>query len=247
MIVLATAVESVLTFARDAYHALREVPAEISSLVDRVSDEAGWVLGVESSGRYGRRSYTFEARNIAIYGYSLAPQPLALVQVRRYLQNRYGKSVRKSYALVGVDEGDQLFAHVLPSSPLQWSGIGTMSPEQAIQKAESVIFRVPVAKLDTIIRQGDIAIVPVRAIPSAASPVEPGTALHEWTLANSHDLTVDGDLYQHGDDLYVDGLVEIDHSKGQHHPVDYAGKARIVIGSAGNEPWWLTGSFAYGD
>ena len=247
MIALATAIESVSTFARDAYHALREVPAEISSLVDRVSSEAGWVLGVESSGRYGRRSYVFEARNISVYGYSIAPQPLALVQIRRYLQNRYGKSVRKSYALVGIDEGDQLFAHVLPSSPLQWSGIAGMTPEQAIQKAESVIFRVPVAKLDTIIRQGDIAIVPVRAIPGAASRVEPSVSLHEWTMENSHDLTVDGDLYQNGDDLYANGLIEIDHAKGQHHPVDYSGKARIVIGSAGDEPWWLTGSFAYGD
>jgi len=224
--------------ARNSYGALAQVPPEISQLVARVADDAGWFLGAESGG--SRRSPTFEARNTSVYGYSLAPQLLALVQVRRYFHSKYGGSLRKSYALVGLD-GDQLFSHPLPSSPLQWAGISSMSPEAAIAAAESKIFRVPVGKLGTLIRQGDIAIIPTKAIPGSAVPVNPGQALHHFVLANSHKLTVDGDLWEAPNgDLYAHGLIEIDHARGQHHPVDFDGRCRIVIGSEGQNPWWIT-------
>jgi len=230
--------------SRNSYGALTTVPAEIDALVRQVAREAGWGLGAASSGTYGRRSYVFEARNVSVYGYSLAPQLLALVQIRRYEQNKYGGSLRKSYALVGLD-GDQLFSHVLPGSPLAWTGLRNMSPEDAIQKAESKIFRVPIAKLGSIIRQGDIAIVPAASIPGSAVQIEPEIALHRFVLANSHDLTIDGDLFEApNSDLYVRGLVEIDHARGQHHPVDFEGRARIVIGSEGREPWWMRVSLA---
>lgn len=226
---------------RDAYGALlpAHVPPAIRALVERVADEAGWDLGAGSSGTYGRRSYTFEARNTSVYGYALYPQMLAVVQIRRYFQNKYGASVRKSYALIGLDEGDQLFSHVLPSSPRHWSGIDTMTPEEVVTAAESKIFGVPVARLDQIVRQGDIAIVPVRAIPGSAERIEEDRAIHEWKFANSHSVIVDGDIWDHPDGLYADGLVEIIHDRGQHHPISYEGRCRIVIGREGDNPWWI--------
>lgn len=229
--------------ARDGYGALVRVPAEISQLVGRVADAAGWDLGAASSGTYGRRSYVFESRNFSVYGYMLEPQVLAVVQIRRYIQNKYGASVRKSYALAGLD-GDQLFSHVLHVSPLQWPGIYGSSAGEAIAWAESKIFGVPMDRLDTVIRQGDIAIVPVRSIPGSAEHYRPDQPLQKWTIRDTHQITIDGEVYRRGDDLFARGLIEITHTRDQHHAVSYAGRCRIVAGRRGADPWWLSTGLA---
>lgn len=222
---------------RDAYGALWEadVPMEIRDLVAAVREAAGWKLGFEWSDRQGE----YEARNLEIYGYSLSPQPLAVLQIRRTERHRYGTDVRKAYALVGVDEGEQVFSHPLPTSPRRMQDLATATPQDVVAWAESKIFGVPVARLGDVIRQGDVAIIPVRVIPGGAARLAEGQSLHEWTLARSHTVVVDGAIWAHPDGLCARGLVEIVHARDQHHAVSYEGRCRIVVGSRGSDPWWI--------
>lgn len=227
---------------RDGWGAFTEVPAPVKEMVKRVSQEGEWELGAKDNGRAGRRSYVFEARNISFYGYSLEPL-LAVIQVRRYIENKYGTSVAKPYFLVGEDEG-QLFAHKLPGSPLSWGGFDAMSPEEVVETAQAKIFGLPVERLGEIIRQGDVAIVPARLIPASAKPVDEGGEVHEATLADSHIVRVRGQLFQNTDKLYAVGKIEIEHAKGQHATVVYEGKARIIVGHRGRHPRWMAWSLA---
>jgi hypothetical protein len=77
-------------------------------------------------------------------------------------------------------------------------------------------------------------LVPIRAIPSGARPVQ----VQDFTLRESHQVMVDGDLYRHNGDYIIDGMVELVHTKGQHRPVSGVGKFRIVVGERGGA-WWL--------
>ena len=213
-----------------------DVPAAITALVDAVADRAAWTLGFS----WGDRQGEFEAQNLDVYGFSLCPQPLAVVQIRRTTRHRYGTDVRKAYALIGIDEGEQVFSHPLPTSPRRMPGLATATPADVVAWAEAKIWGIPVARLREVIRQGDVAVIPCRAIPGSARAVDPTISLHRWTLAGSHQVTIDGDIWRHPDgSLYARGLVEIDHDHGQHHAVAYEGRCRIVVGHAGRSPWWI--------
>jgi hypothetical protein len=231
---------------RDPYGAVprRAVPQEIATLVEEVRAEAGWTKGIEWT--HKRRGF-YDAQSIDVYGYALAPQLLAVIQIRRTTRHRYGQDVRKSYALVGRDEGDQVFSHPLPSSPRRMRDLDAATPEDVVAWAESKIFGVPVSQLGSVIRQGDIAIIPVRAIPATADPIAESESLHTWTFAGSHEVVVDGDIWDHPGGLYARGLVEISHGPGQHAAVSFEGRCRIVVGSRGDSPWWLDADLVLGD
>ena len=225
---------------RDAYDAIVNYPAEIKDLVAKVKDTAGWQTGITSE---GMKRGGYESRNIDVYGYDVS-RNLAVVQLRRAWKKKesWYTEVSKVYALVGKDDG-QIFSHPLTSSPRRNPNLADMSPEEVVRWAESKIFGVPVNKLHTIIRQGDIALVPVRGIPSAAKPssdyLQP-SGVHEFTVRDSHRVIVDGDLYIDPDGRqYVDGTVEVVHVKDEHRPVSGTGKFRLVVGQRAADPWWI--------
>ena len=225
---------------RDSYDAFMLYPGEIKSLVDEVKEAAGWETGITSE---GLGSGGFESRNISVYGYDVA-RNLAVVQIRRAWKKKasWYTEISKLYALVGKD-GGQIFSHPMTSSPRRNPHLRDMTPEDVVRWAESKIFGVPVSKLDTIIRQGDIALVPVRGIPSVAktsSDYLQSSGLHELVLRESHRVIVDGDLYIDPDGRqYVDGTVEVVHVKDEHRPVSGTGRFRLVLGQRAGSPWWL--------
>ncbi len=104
--------------------------------------------------------------------------------------------------------------------------------------SESKIFGVPVDRLGQIIRQGDIALVPVRSLPSGDRRVEMSES--EVLLRGSHRVLLDGETCKdHHGNIYIDGMVEIVHEKQEHRPVAAEGKFRIVRGARGVTPWWI--------
>lgn len=225
--------------ARDAYDALVVYPAEIKALVEQVRKAAGWETGITSE---GMKRGGYESRNIDIYGYDVS-RNLAVIQIRRAWKKKAGwfTGVSKVYALVGMD-GDQIFSHPLESSPRRNPHLRGMNPEDVVRWAESKIFGVPVTKLHMIIRQGDIALVPVRGIPQSASPSlsRRKDGVCTATLRDSHDVQVDGDLLVGTDgEMYVNGAVEIVHTKHEHSAIAGVGRFRIVTGQRADSPWWL--------
>ena len=220
---------------RDGYDAIITVPDPIKDLVKKVREAAGWETGVTSE---GMKRGGYEARNIDVYGYDIS-RSLAVIQIRRAWKKKasWFTEVSKAYALVGVDEG-QIFSHPLTSSPRRNSHLRDLTPEAVVEWAESKIFGVPVSKLHTIIRQGDIALIPVRGIPKYLSP-RPETGVQTLTLQSSHQVQVDGLIYGAGDQLYADGDLEVVHVKGEHKAISGSGKFRIVVGEKADSPWWM--------
>ncbi len=220
---------------RDGYDAITNAPAQIKDLVEQVRKAAGWETGITSE---GMRRGGFESRNIDVYGYDVT-RKLAVIQIRRAWKKKDGwfTQVTKVYALVGLDEG-QIFSHPMASSPRRNPHLLDMTPEDVVAWAESKIFGVPVSKLHTIIRQGDIALIPVRSIPKYLSP-RPETGVQTLLLQSSHQVQVDGLIYGAGDQLYADGDLEVVHVKGEHKAVAASGKFRVVIGEKADSPWWM--------
>lgn len=231
---------------RNEFGACQTVPSEILALVAQVKAAVGWKEGIEDTGYKGG----YEARHVDVYGYDVASQ-LAVVQLRRCWKKKdsWYPEVSKAYALIGIDDG-QVFSHTIDGSPRRQRDFDYQAPEDTVKWAEAKIFNVPVAKLSTIIRQGDIALVPIKSLPSRVRKVAlpDGQRMHTVTLAGSHAVTVDGDLFEKVytfrdghefvEDRYAVGLVESDHARGQHAPICAEGRFRLAEGLRGVEPWW---------
>ncbi len=201
-------------------------PDSIRALVEQVLRKIGFAEGVTNRNRRGG----FDAFNADVYGFD-AERNLVALQLRHSSKRRESDWLRthKWYALAGIDEG-QLFSHVIPSSFRRNPEIHTASPESVVRWAESKIFRVPVARLDTIIRQGDVALIPVRSIPRSAKPIDGKD--YDYVFRGSHKISIDGTAYidEATDRHWADGLVQIDHTPGQHRSIEGQGRFEIVIG-----------------
>ncbi len=224
---------SLTQFQRDAYGALISIPSEIRNLIDAVRYTAGWSVGIESLNKRGG----YEARSIDVYGYDIS-RNLAVIQLRRTYQkarDRY-PSIDKVYALVGRDDG-QLFSHIIESSPRRQRNLGDRTPESLVQWAEKIIFGLKSeAETNAIKRQGDIALVPVRALPKDAIPVGDDAVY----FRESHKLV--GKLYKSQGTYFVEGGREtrMTHTKREHDAL-YTCKGqifRVVLGRRGSDPWW---------
>ncbi len=225
---------------RDGYGAIPSYPAGIKELISKVRDAAGWETGITHE---GFRRGGFESRNIDMYGYD-TERSLAVIQIRRAWRKKasWYTDISKVYALVGLDDG-QVFSHPLLTSPRRNRYLGCLAPEEVVQWAESKIFGIPVAKLGTIVRQGDIALVPVRGISRDAIPspraVRREDGVYTLTMRDSHEVQVDGALLLHNRALYVDGVVEVVHTKHEHKSIAGTGKFKIVAGERAGSPEWL--------
>lgn len=213
---------------RDGYGAIypSDVPALVQALLERVLSEIGFEPGIESLNERGG----FIANNCSVYGWDLS-QGLVALQFRQAWKRKenHWLSSKKVYALAGLDEGDQLFCHAVASSFQRMRDIDNAYPIDVVRWAESKIFRIPVARLSTIIRQGDVALVPVRSIPAAAVPSDKA----ELVLRGSHRV-VFGGVYRRDPETkrrFVDGMVRIDHIPGQHKAIDADGRFEIILGA----------------
>lgn len=239
-------VKAVPFVGRNEFGGIRNAPQAVLDLVKTVKDAVGWQTGIGDTGYKGG----YEARHVDVYGYDVERQ-LAVVQVRRCWKKKesWYPEVSKAYALIGIDDG-QVFSHTLDGSPRRQRDFDYQSPEDTVKWAESKIFNVPVARLGTIIRQGDVALVRIKALPPRVRKVAltDGQRVHTVTLAGSHSVTVDGDLYEKVytfrdgrefvEERYSVGLVESDHARGQHKAVCAEGRFRLAEGLRGLEPWW---------
>lgn len=209
---------------RDRFGALKAVPGWLRVILDDL-DGTAWSTGIESD-RRGRGS----AINASVYSYSDG-EMLAVVQVREAVfdPRRYTR-VRKDYYLIGRNENGLAFAHPIPE----------FRRSARIQRELTAGVRIALAKiwgcdeddLSDIVRNGDVAFVPVDRLPSGATLVESG----EGIVRESHHLGAlgNGKLYRAGDDLYATGRARLDHAKHQHPTARVRGGVwRVVAGGRG--------------
>jgi len=172
-----------------------------------------------------------EAINMSIYGIDLVDgQPLGVVQVRQWHKRRSWQfaRVRKNYFLVGRNEGTGLpFAHAVESRVVHAAVARDPSPQSPVTAARAWIFSVLASKLPQVLRHGDVAAVPVRALPRGERHVVANTPAGTQVIDN-HVLQAD-ELLEIGSNLYARNP-HLQHLKGQHADVAGTGWHRIQVG-----------------
>lgn len=182
-------------------------PAWVRELVSDAERAGCWSSGFDGNGE------RYEAVNADVYGWAeISGGRLALVQVRQVRKSGGYLKVRKSYLLVGRNEDGKVFGHGVPSP--RRSSVAMASPEAAVHWILSThVWRCTDADLDDIVRQGDVALIPIRRMPADAQPIEGETI----TLRDSH--SVRGTIYRSSTGLYARGIVVMDHTPGEHKHV----------------------------
>lgn len=207
-------------------------PAWVHELVADAERAGCWSSGFDGNGE------RYEAINADVYGWS-ERDGLALVQVRQVRKRRRRDylEVRKSYLLIGRLEDGKVFGHGVPSP--RRSSTAMASPEAAVRWILAQhVWRCAEDDLDDIVRQGDIALIPIRRMPADAQPIEGETI----TLRDSH--SVRGTIYRSSTGLYARGIVVIDHTPGEHKHVRTkkglwqirVGRREALWGFLGREP-----------
>lgn len=193
--------------ARNDYGALLSRPAWCDALMREAETEGAWTTGIESDKRQ-RGS----AINADLYGYD-EKRGLAVVQVREavFHPKRHTR-VRKDYYLIGHNENGSFFAHPVDSPARSRKALET--PESAVAYVLAKIWNVKPDQLDEIVRQGDVAFIPVPRLPVDVAELPAG----ETILRDTHELK--GDLWRDSDGtLYTRRGARMRHTKGQHKPI----------------------------
>jgi hypothetical protein len=207
---------------RDIYNAIPAsgLPKFVKDLLIDAENAGAWTTGIESDKRLRG-----DAINVAVYGYN-ETTGLVVVQVRQcvFHPRRFNR-VRKDYYLCGSNEIGTFFAHPV-KSPCRSVRINTETPEETVRRVLCAIWGVTDAYLDDVVRQGDVAFIPVVRIPKSARRIE-GT---EVLIRDTHKV-IAPEIYSDGTDYYVKRGAKMLHTKQQHAQVKAReGLYKVVAG-----------------
>lgn len=207
---------------RGTYGQLTQTPTDVvatgAALIRELSESKQIEAQYINFDRKGRGS----CLNYDLYGYTA--DGLFVYQARqayRRHKNDY-LSIRKTYALAGRNENGSPFWHPI-SSAIVHAAIreNADDPTHVVVKAVAWIFEIKPDVLTSIVRQGDVALVPTRPRGQAIDTTEA-------TLADTHVLSA-AELRQDGERLYARNPV-MHHSRGQHASVAASGWYRVAVG-----------------
>lgn len=186
-----------------------------ATIARKIDEHGGWDFGCEFD-RKGRGS----ALNWDLYAYGRdfhTKRFLCVIQVRQAFRRaaKHYLNVRKSYFLLGRNEDESVFAHPVESRVIH-SAINRN--EDVIRAVQSWIFNCDYTK---VIRHGDIALVPVKKVPTGQ--VEPTP----YIIESSHRL-ISKMVISNGSLFALNP--ELSHISGVHPPVKADGWFKIVVG-----------------
>lgn len=182
----------------------------------KVDEHGNWDFGLEFDEK-GRGS----ALNWDLYavGRDLhSKRTLAVIQIRQFERRHknWYPSIKKSYFLLGRNEDDTVFAHPVESRVIHNAIKRNDDVVQAVQKW---IFG---ADYNKVVRQGDVALVPMSRRPNA-----PTAASNTVLLQDSHELVADA-ILENGN-LYALNP-SITHLPGTHPHFDLSGWYKVIPG-----------------
>lgn len=220
---------------RGYYNELESYPTWVSEIIKDLEGRA-FTTGIEFNRKQG-----FEAVNYSVYGFAIVEgQQLAILQLRRSYRRRAGyfMSVRKDYYLVGRNENGNTFAHPIENVCVRGKALDNI--EGAVLKALALIWGVKVDEIGLIVRNGDMAFVPVTARSIPADAIE----ILGVTLEGSHTLTPG----TRGQVLYSRSLnahfakraAKLSHDKGQHPTAAIVSGIYRVVAGARAAHWGFT-------
>ena len=188
-----------------------------ASMADHVDEHGAWEFGCEFDGKH--RGYSI---NWDVYGIGrdfFTRRTLAVIQIRKWEKRTKNgfPNIRKSYFLLGRNEDNSVFAHPVESRVIH---AAIRAGKDVILATQKWIFGCDYQK---IIRQGDLALIPVRRIPQ--DKIETS----EMVLEQSHCLRAD-DFRENGN-LYAKNP-NIVHAV--HPEVTGEGWFRVIVGKRSN-------------
>ncbi len=188
---------------RNSYGSILNPPQFVQTLLMDAERKGCWETGIAADKKNRGSSI-----NIAVYGFNELEQ-LAVVQVRecQFHPRRFNR-VRKDYYLLGRIESGEVFAHAV-DSPCR-SKLAMSNPQYCVDYVLSKIWQCHIDDIKDIIRQGDVALIPIISIPATATPVEDAVVIRE-----THKVT--GDVFKDTSGvLYCRRGAKITHTKGEH-------------------------------
>jgi len=195
---------------------------EIKKLVEQAgasSDEHGsWEFGAEFDRKRRGQALNWD---LYAYGHDLhSGALLAVIQIRQATVGKRWTNVRKNYFLCGHNEDGHAFAHSISANVVR-SAVNRGA--DVIRVVQEWIFSCDYSR---VIRQGDLALVPVRGL-RGAEPVEQC----QITLENTHHVIGqlafgDGGLYvREATILHLNGTHPVVQVNGQWHKVSVGQRA----------------------
>lgn len=144
---------------------------------------------------------------------------LIIIVVRESIfhPRRYTR-VTKQYLLCGRNENGNAFSHPIPTDYI------SRVKKDKILKALAWIWGVDPRDVDDVRRNGDVAFIPVRKLPTLTPIAE-----NKMLLAGSHQLT--GELYRGDDGEIYAKRGYLSHKKGQHAAVRTTSIMRVAVGA----------------
>lgn len=193
--------------SRGNFNEINSSPEFVQTLIREAEAAGAYTTGIESDKKQRGSSI-----NVDCYGYDAA-QGLAVIQVRQciFRPNRFNK-VRKDYYLIGHTEQGNVFAH--PVETPARSKRAMSSAEACVRFVLAKIWNCPEEDLSEIVRQGDVAFIPVSRIPEGAELL----AETEITIRDTHKIAAK-QIYKLGSSYFVGRDAKAVHTKNQHKPV----------------------------
>jgi len=184
------------------------------SNADKIDEHGGWDFGIQKVTKKRSRALNWD-----LYGFGTdlhSATFLAVIQVREWTEGRRFNTVRKSYFLIGQNEDASVFAHPVESRVIH---AAIKAGRDVVLACQNWIFGGDYAAM---IRQGDLALIPLNKRPSADV-----LGKRKITLADSHELKatqirVNGNFYAKNPTMR--------HLPGTHPEVSGKGWYRLIVG-----------------
>ncbi len=190
---------------------------ECASNAAKVDEHGSWDFGIDSN----RKRSRWTALNWDLYAFGSdihSGKLLIVIQIRRSSTER-GRyvNVRKNYFLVGTNEDDSTFVHPVESAVVH---AAIRKGKDVIRAVQDWIFGGDYAGM---LRQGDLALIPMRRRPAKDSRI----AKRTMTIEGSHELKASSIWHNGG--LYAEDPT-LTHTPGTHPVVAAQGIYKIVVG-----------------
>lgn len=188
----------------------------------KVDEHGNWDFGAEFDSK-GRGS----ALNWDLYGYGRDyhnRRMLIVIQVRQWSKtSRRGfANIRKSYFLIGRNEDNTIFAHPVESRVVQYAAKNDLD---VVKRVQSWIFG---ADYESVIRHGDVALVPMSRTPNGEDLELHRIDLQPEDGSASHAIVADA--FRQNGSLYALNP-HLHHLPGTHPDVDGNGWCKVMIGT----------------
>ena len=193
-----------------------ETLVDAAAKSEKVDEHGNWEFGINFNRKRKGSALNWDLYDIGKDFHT--KKMLIIIQVREFSNIKYKKyaQIHKSYFLIGRNEDKAVFAHPVEAKVVR----------HAIKKNKDVIYAVQSWMFETdykkVIRQGDIAVIPIKKANGNLLSV------NKIIIEGSHELLAD-EIYKKSNDLFYALNPTLMHLPNTHKEVSCEGLYKIVV------------------